>query len=295
MQVVSTAMIALYLRGVGGRSCSPRRWPLVLGAMRAAAVASREEVADCLREASLEEEAGRIGDSSLWEAARCLTEDDRVLTVAHEAYPSQWRRLGCGAPPALWLEGAPPHPSKYVAIVGTREPSKFLHQAVETSVMQVAQMGYGIVSGGARGVDRLAAQAAQRIGAPLLDILPTIGHIPPGARPCTTTPPGTYLSINPDSLVPGAAAFMERNALIYALGAFALVFDPRFQTGGTWHGAIEAHRRCLTRLLVHESEAPGTQALIALGLTPFKADEGGIARALAKEPIQTRLPAVEPW
>lgn len=295
MQVLNTGMTALYLRGLRGRPCSARRWPLVLGAMRAAAVASREEVAECLREASLEEEAGRVGDGGLWEAAHCLTEGGRVITVANEAYPSQWRRLGCGAPPALWLEGAHPHPSKYVAIVGTREPSKFLHQAVETSVMQVAQMGYGIVSGGARGVDRLAAKAAQRSGAPLLGILPAIGHLPPGARSCSTIPPAAYLSINPDGLVPGAAAFMERNALIYAMGAFALVFDPRFRAGGTWHGAIEAHRRCLTRLLVHESEAPGTKALIALGLTPFKADEGGIARALAKGPIQTQLPAVEPW
>lgn len=243
----------------------------------------------------MEEEAGRVGDSRLWEVARCLTEGGRVITVADEAYPSQWRRLGCGAPPALWIEGAPPPPHKYVAVVGTREPSKFLHRAVETSVEQVAQMGYGIVSGGARGVDRLAAKAAQRVGAPFLGVLPTIGHIPPGARSGSTIPSGAYLSINPDGLVPGSAAFMERNALIYALGEFALVFEPRFRSGGTWHGAIEAHRRCLTRLLVHESDGLGTRALIALGLTPFNADEGGIVRALATGSLQSRLPAVEPW
>ena len=88
---------------------------------------------------------------------------------------------------------------------------------------------------------------------------------------------------------------MERNILIYALGEFAVVFGPRFKEGGTWHGAVEAHRRHLSLLLVlEEPQNLGARALIALGATGYSAKRG-IAEALAQSGSQAELPLAEPW
>lgn len=60
---------------------------------------------------------------------------------------------------------------------------------------------------------------------------------------------------------------MARNALIYAAAEFAVAIHPRFKEGGTWHGAVEAHRRRLTRIAVlEESESMAVRALRGIGL-----------------------------
>ena len=64
---------------------------------------------------------------------------------------------------------------------------------------------------------------------------------------------------------------MERNALIYASSESSVVIHARLREGGTWHGAIDAHRRKLTRLMVRVDDAEaGNRALIALGAVPLR-------------------------
>ncbi|MEA2553228.1 MAG: hypothetical protein QOJ65_1404 [Fimbriimonadaceae bacterium] len=82
---------------------------------------------------------------------------------------------------------------------------------------------------------------------------------------------------------------MERNALLYALGDAALIVRAQFKTGGTWHGAIDAHRRRLTRLIVREDPSnPAHRALVALGAVPLSRPEE-LALALRAGPMQGEL------
>lgn len=56
-------------------------------------------------------------------------------------------------------------PEKYAAIVGARNAEAPLVNVVEKVVKQLHDMGYVIVSGGARGIDSMAHRAALNIGA----------------------------------------------------------------------------------------------------------------------------------
>lgn len=83
------------------------------------------------------------------------------------------------------------------------------------------------------------------------------------------------------------AAAMERNALIYAFGAGAVVAHARYREGGTWHGAIDALRR-RHRLVVRAPDPdasstgapPGfveaSRALIALGAMRADSPESAV-------------------
>lgn len=75
---------------------------------------------------------------------------------------------------------------------------------------------------------------------------------------------------------------MERNALIYAMADAAVIAHARFKTGGTWHGAIDAHRRRLARLVVRmDDRNEAHRALIGLGAVPLR-EAAGLEEALNK-------------
>jgi hypothetical protein len=62
---------------------------------------------------------------------------------------------------------------------------------------------------------------------------------------------------------------MERNALLYAFSPSTVVCHSRFREGGTWHGAIDAHRRRTTSLIVRDDGSPASRAFVALGAVPL--------------------------
>ncbi len=71
------------------------------------------------------------------------------------------------------------------------------------------------------------------------------------------------------------ATAMERNALIYAMSDAAVIVHARFKTGGTWHGAVEAHRRRLTKLIVRKDERDAAhRAMVGLGAVALDKPEG---------------------
>jgi predicted Rossmann fold nucleotide-binding protein DprA/Smf involved in DNA uptake len=82
---------------------------------------------------------------------------------------------------------------------------------------------------------------------------------------------------------------MERNALIYASAPHAIVIQPRFLHGGTWHGSTDALKRGLSRVWVHGE--PGDQAVVKLcemGAKPIHTAED-LAEILAL-PDEVRQP-----
>lgn len=103
-----------------------------------------------------------------WEAARATAErilEDAlryqvaVLTSNDPSYP-EWLRLIPDRPPVLYLKGALRPGRRYVACIGTREPSRFGEEVTRRIGAFLGEHDWSIVSGLALGVDTLAHQAA---------------------------------------------------------------------------------------------------------------------------------------
>lgn len=258
---------------------------MVLEALRESSCRCQSAAIAALQSAALFEESACLRDAAHWARAERLVSSGAALGVSNAAYPARWRRvLGASSPAALWAAGPPPLGGpRFVAVVGSRTPTDDAAKAVTTCVREIGAMGFGIVSGGARGIDRLALEVAQKHQIPMLVLLPAIS---------STSAPS--LSMNHSGAKCQSASFMERNVLIYAAAEYAIAFGPRFKEGGTWHGALEAHRRRLTKILVYSEDNLGARALISIGIGPYDPAEG-LASALAHRGPQHHLPMAEPW
>lgn len=281
-------LAALYLRGLASVEMARHRWPAVLSLLRreCAGLLSAESA---LRRAGFREEALALGSMGALGRAEHLVASGCVLTPASEGYPSRWRvALGWSAPAALWKRGPMPE-GPFVTIVGSRQVPRPVWRFVESTAAKALCMGYAVSSGGAPGCDSAAAMAVVKArwqafsGTPLVEIWPC------GLQTRRTRRPGCVLSLCPPHEVFSSAAAMERNALLYALGEVSLVGQARFREGGTWHGAVEAHRRRIGRLAVRwDPGDPAARALRALGAFPLEAPED-LGAALQYEGSQPRL------
>lgn len=186
---------------------------------------------------------------------------------------------------ALWKVGVLPA-APYVAIVGSRSPSIEQARFACRIASEAVRCGYSVVSGGAVGVDRIAASSATRVACGrVLEVPPT------GIEGVGASDGIARLSLfEPDAAFSTARA-MARNQAIFALADFAFVVGPRFREGGTWHGCSSALRARLTRVFVLDSGSPqATAALAAMGATPLPASVS-FAEALA----MPRPPAQAAW
>lgn len=249
---------------------------------------------------------------------------DSICMVGDSAYPARWlTSMGTSAPLVLWgaptlAVGGPAHhtarsPIRWFGVVGSRCPSADSLRLVSDAVRQAASLGYGIVTGGASGVDAAAAKAARLLGAPVLNIVPMCGfhglravscamskrvpsdthdaepvHVPFIARHSAGSAENV-LSLRPSGVSFSTSAAMERNQLIYAAAECTLVVQPRFKVGGTWHGALSAHQRKLCPLLVaEEPDNMAYRAFRALGFGNF-----GMGHALSDTGLADAIRAAE--
>jgi predicted Rossmann fold nucleotide-binding protein DprA/Smf involved in DNA uptake len=199
--------------------------------------------------------------------AEKVLKSGEVLTYFCSSYPKAWKhKLKHSAPPALWSKGAPPPPKETLAIVGSRnideEAQRFAYQCAYHAV----QKGFTVCSGAAIGTDSWAAYGAveatkqEDCPTPLIEILPYgVRHIKkhyPAYRLSTCAPSATFSS----------QQAMERNTLIYASARLAVVVQPRWRQGGSWHGALNALQRRLTAVTIFgDPTDPGTSELLAKG------------------------------
>ena len=107
-----------------------------------------------------------LRDKHAWESAyacalRTLEQADehsvRVLTRIDDEYPV-WLRGISDRPPVIYAKGTLPPGRRYVACIGTREPSRFGELATQRITSRLVENGWGVVSGLAVGVDTLAHQ-----------------------------------------------------------------------------------------------------------------------------------------
>lgn len=224
----------------------------------------------------------------------------RAVTSVDDAYPAVLReRLGRGAPPLLHIAGDATLLSlDLFGIVGSRNVTPTGSDVAKRAASEAVRHGHGVVSGGAKGVDRLAMSAALAEGGVVVGVLadslvratrdPDVRRAIGDGKVCFCSPykPTAAFSV---------ANAMGRNKVIYALSAAALVVASDAGTGGTWAGAAEALKRRIAPVLVWigDGAGSGNEQLVGLGATPV--DDLGqlfplsVARGAASRPGQLTL------
>ena len=199
----------------------------------------------------------------------------RTLTVFDEHYPQSWLdRLGTKAPPLVHAAGSLDLPgTPGLGVVGSRDVSQEGGEVAKEVARLAARWGLPLVSGGARGVDQLAMDAAHEAGGAVVGILaeslsrklkrPDVRRAVYDGSTVMCTP------YSPDAPFSAGNA-MGRNKLIYAQAALTVVIASDDGTGGTWSGAIEALKHGYGPVAVWrgDGEGPGNEPIQQRGATP---------------------------
>ena len=201
-----------------------------------------------------------------------------VLTDHSSDYPDSLRaRLGEQAPVVLHGVGDPGLLAKGgLGVVGSRDLSHPAETLARDLGLWAASNGLILVSGGARGADRLAGQNALMEGGLSLWIVADAMRrvaAEPALRASILADRLTLCSpYHPDSSFTAGGA-MGRNKLIYAISDRTVVVASDLEKGGTWSGAKEALKKRYGQVLVWrgDGEGPGNAGLEALGAHPLVA------------------------
>jgi predicted Rossmann fold nucleotide-binding protein DprA/Smf involved in DNA uptake len=195
-----------------------------------------------------------------------------VVAGTSEAYPAMLRaRLQAVAPPLLYLLG----PAELLdvpalGVVGSRQVTVAGASIAHAAARAAVEHGFALVSGGARGVDRIAIDGALDAGGTVVAVLADSLYRAarePDTRRAISAGALCLCSPYPPSAGFTAANALGRNKLIYALSAATLVVECRPDTGGSWAGAVEALRYRTTPVVVWTGEGAtdGNWALASLG------------------------------
>jgi len=206
------------------------------------------------------------------EMERLQATEIRVTTLGEADYPEALRWIP-EPPPVLYIWGTLRHEdSLAVAVVGSRKPSPYGQLAAQRLSTELAQYGFTVVSGLARGVDSLAHQGALQAGGRTIAVLGSGINVvyPPEHRRLyeAIRDHGAVVSEFPFDTKPDRWNFPRRNRIISGLTLGTLVVEASDQSGSlhTARHALEQGREVFAvpgRIDVPSSR--GTNNLIKRG------------------------------
>ncbi len=161
----------------------------------------------------------------------------RLLTAEDQEFPDRLRHIP-QAPAFLFQKGRVDfNARKFIAIVGSRNPSHYGMEMAKHISMNLAKQGVGVISGLAAGIDAIAHKGALSIKGSTVAVLgcgidicyPTENfHI---YEEIQTSENGTILSEYPPGTKPLAFHFPMRNRIISGLADIVLVVEAREKSG----------------------------------------------------------------
>lgn len=169
-------------------------------------------------------------------------------------------RLGLDAPGCLWAKGDSKlleYPS--VALVGSRELNPDNEDFAYMVGYQAAQQGYVLVSGNARGADRVAQDACLEAGGRVVSI------ISDSLAEQAETPGILYLSEDGFDLPFSALRAVSRNRLIHAMGRCTFVAQCTLEKGGTWNGTVQNLKKHYSHVFCYKDGSAASKALEQMG------------------------------
>lgn len=215
-------------------------------------------------------------------AARCGA---RMLCYGAPGYPSDLMNTP-DSPPVLWVRGDLALLSRpMIAMVGARNASSLGTRMARTLAGDLAEAGYTVVSGFARGIDTAAHQAAMARGTAAvfaggIDVIYPAENAELAQKLFTT---GLALSEQPLGTRPLARHFPMRNRIISGLALGVVVVEAALKSGSliTARNALDQGREVLA-VPGHpiDARASGCNALIRDGATLVRS-ASDITEALA--------------
>ena len=198
-----------------------------------------------------------------------------AITRADQKYPAKLKKkLGNNCPPIFYYAGNLDLLNRSVfGYVGSRTVGEEDVRFTKETVVKTFTNGYGVVSGGAKGIDTVSEETILGLGGIAIEYLSdsmlrkmrkseTVREIQKGNL--------LLLSIvKPDAGFNVGIAMM-RNRYIYAQSVGTVVVRSEYNKGGTWAGAMEdlKHGWC-PELCWNKKTYPGNKALIQNGAIPI--------------------------
>jgi len=226
------------------------------------------------------------------EMERLQATESSMMTLGDADYPQALRWIP-EPPPVLYVWGTlRPEDSLAVAVVGSRKPSPYGQLTAQRLSAELAQYGFTVVSGLARGVDSLAHQGALRAGGRTIAVLGSGINVvyPPEHRRLyeAIRVQGAVVSEFPFDTKPDRWNFPRRNRIISGLTLGILVVEASDRSGSlhTARHALEQGREVFAvpgRIDVASSR--GTNNLIKRGAKLVE----GITDILEELPAAVRL------
>lgn len=193
-----------------------------------------------------------------------------VISRVSEFYPKAIKKhLGEQRPPILFGLGNQQLLNQAgLGFVGSRSISEDDALFASDKAIQAVDEGYTVISGGAKGVDQVAMQAALDHGGRSVGILADGIYTNETRRIFLDyLRQGTLVLISPFFPETGFSVgnAMARNKYIYTMSETVLVVKSDKDKGGTWTGAKENLTKQWVPLLVRDIQEEGNQALIQMG------------------------------
>lgn len=167
-----------------------------------------------------------------------------IVTRADIEYPIMLKRiLGNGCPPLFYYAGDISLANrKLIGFVGSRSVEDEDMNFTKAMIKSVIKKGYGIVSGGAKGIDSIASESAIAMGGFAVEyISDSLMKKIKKASLIAAIRSGKILilsSVNPNAGFNVGNA-MARNKYIYANSVGTVIVKSDYNKGGTWSGALE--------------------------------------------------------
>ncbi len=223
-----------------------------------------------------------------------------IYTFLDEEFPTGMLvKLKDFCPPVLYICGDNSLlENKYAGYVGSRNITEADINWTKMMVEKNISDGFGIVSGGAKGVDSVSIITALNLGGNVIAYLPdnlktfikdkTYRKMISEGRLLACS---HFSPLAPKTRNSFVSAAMERNKLIYVQSKATAVVRSDAEKGGTWAGATEALRHRWAPVFVwNNPEYEGNQRLIQMGGIPLsnegRKESNGTETRSAKEDVE---------
>lgn len=195
---------------------------------------------------------------------RCKKAGCGVISRIGEDYPGLLRqKLDPDSPATLWVKGDLSLLSKpAVALVGSRDIGPENRSFAWEVGTQAARQGFALVSGNARGADRIAQTACLRSGGQVIVVVADEleKHMP--EENCL------YISEDGFDLPFSAQRALSRNRVIHALPEKTFVAQCTCGSGGTWDGTVKNLTKRLSPVFCFQDGSDGAAQLTQMGAQP---------------------------
>lgn len=183
------------------------------------------------------------------------------MTRLHEKYPDRLRKvLGLDAPGTLWTKGDREIlNTPTVSVVGSRDLQPDNMIFAEEVGKQAARQGYTLVSGNARGADRVAQESCLKHGGKVISVVADELQEHPLRENVL------YISEEGFDLPFTAARALQRNRIIHSFSEKTFVVQCALGKGGTWSGTRDNLRHSWSQVICFDDGSQAVRELTCMG------------------------------